>query len=222
MGDASRWAPLPWRHADERHFQAALALSVVLHAVLMFGWKLQRTDWRAAGQSVFTVSFRVAALPPSPPAAAAEAGGGKREVPTVLVQPQSSHSVAAPAAGQTAAGNVTPARSARPATAPSAAPQPLRPGQPVAGPVTRAAPPAGGVNVMFTLGDNGRVNEIYWNELPALTDRQLQRLETTIRQRRYPPGMGRRTVTENVDVRAFLTNPGSVDAPTPSPEPAQE
>ncbi len=64
-----------------------------------------------------------------------------------------------------------------------------------------------GFPVTFLVGPDGRVGEILWNQLPALTDQQLSMLEAIVRQRYYPPGLPGvrvRTVVEQLDVRGLL------------------
>jgi hypothetical protein len=58
--------------------------------------------------------------------------------------------------------------------------------------------------VKLVTDDTGRANQIYWSNLPALTDEQLRRVEAAIRARRYAPGQ---TINDVFDVREFLKLP---------------
>lgn len=59
---------------------------------------------------------------------------------------------------------------------------------------------------MLVIGEQGRVNQIIWDDLPALTDQQLNWLERSIRTKKYADSLDGQTVTEFIDVRALIKN----------------
>jgi hypothetical protein len=105
------------------------------------------------------------------------------------------------------------------AAAPSATvsePLPPLPAPPVAASAVRKGA-GNGVVVVLMVAPDGRVGDIYWDQLPAMTDEQLLQIEATIRQRHYPSNLdvaGPRRITETLDVRAMLKllpTPGHTD-----------
>jgi hypothetical protein len=211
---ASHWSHSEWKHEDARRFQFTLGFSVALHAALLLAWKLPPPVWKVADHAVLTVVLRGAAtaIPVSPKAAEPE-----RDV-AVLVQKEATPAIF----------SVPP----KPAVQAPAVPAVSRSPLPLAGPGGRIAAQASpgrisnapsapvGISVLLVTGDDGRVNQIYWNKLPALTDEQLRRVERAIRAKTYASGQ---TISEVFDVREFLKlppGPTEEGPPTPATEPS--
>jgi hypothetical protein len=78
-----------------------------------------------------------------------------------------------------------------------------------------------GVLVRLLIGTDGRVDQIFWDKLPALTDDQFRRLEAVIREKTYTAGQ---TLNEIVDVRAILQLPPAQaqESAMPLPQPTAE
>jgi hypothetical protein len=212
MPEASYGSHDAWKHEDERRFRLTLGLSVAFHVLLLLLWKLPAPAWKAADAAVLTVVLRGAAtaLPK------VEATSEPQRAPSVLRQMEP-----APATFS------IPARPPVPAQAP---PAPIRPSSASAGEAGRkaaksapgkianASPAVVGVAVKLVTDDTGRANQIYWSNLPALTDEQLRRVEAAIRARRYAPGQ---IINDVFDVREFLKLPPARrdDALVPIQEP---
>jgi hypothetical protein len=62
----------------------------------------------------------------------------------------------------------------------------------------------GGNTALIAIGADGRITDIVWNRLPALTNEQFLRLEAILRTNTYPESMVGQIVTEVVDVRGLL------------------
>ena len=198
MPGQSHWNHADWKHEDERRFRLTLGLSVAFHVLLLLLWKLPAPAWKAADAAVLTVVLRGAAtaLP------IVEATSEPQRAPSVLRQME-------PAPGTFS----VPSRPPVPAQAP---PAPIRPSsasageagrkaaKPAPGKIANASPAVVGVAVKLVTDDTGRANQIYWSNLPALTDEQLRRVEAAIRARRYAPGQ---TINDVFDVREFLKLP---------------
>jgi hypothetical protein len=205
-----RWSHAEWKHDDEKRFQRSLGLSVLLHAMLLLAWKLPPPVWKAADQAVLTVILRGVA----PMAPGAEVAIEKKPDQSVLVKKE-------PAPVAIPVPVPAPATVTAPAVRPPAA-QPGSPGRlaPRAAPgrLSTAASAPVGVPVLLVIGSDGRVNQIFWNTLPALTDEQLRRVEAAIRLKPYAPGQ---TVQEIFDVRGFFGLPQarSEESVTPPPAP---
>ncbi|MCX7156136.1 MAG: hypothetical protein NTW45_06805 [Rhodocyclales bacterium] len=205
----SHWSHAEWKHDDEKRLHVTLGLSVLLHAVLLLAWKLPPQVWRAADHAVLTVVLRGAAplAPSSSPAVE------QLHDVAVLVQKH-----AAPAAF-----SVPPRELAKPAVAPPAVrpqPAPAVSQARVSTQATQGAPlnrnsSVVGVTVTLVIGADGRIRQMFWDQLPALTDEQFRRVEAAMREKTYAAG---RTLNEVVDVRALLKLPQP--RPQESPESA--
>ena len=193
----NHWSHAEWKQDDEKRFQLTLGLSVLLHAVLLLAWKLPPQVWKVADNAVLTVVLRAA----SPMAQSSQAVEKKQDI-AILVQKDP-----APAAFSVPPKTVVQGAVVPPATRP----QPSLPAtparvaiQPAPGQPSSAPPAPVGVTVLLVVGTEGRVEQIFWNQLPALTDEQLRRVEAVIRDRTYRP---RQTLSEVVDVRNILKLP---------------
>ena len=62
----------------------------------------------------------------------------------------------------------------------------------------------GEASMVMEIGDNGVVGQIIWNQLPALTDDQLFRLEAAIREHYRLQSESGRFVRQVIDIRDFL------------------
>lgn len=209
------WSHAEWKHDDEKRLYVTLGFSLLLHAVLLLAWKLPAPLWKAADQAVLTVVLRGAApLAPSAPAAVEK----KTELP-VLVRKEPAPAVFSVPPKPAAQGAVAPPVT-RPQSASAASPARVAP-VPTPGRLSNSRPAPVGVTVMLVIGGDGRVQQIYWNTLPALTDEQLRRVEAAIREKTYAPGQ---TINEIFDVRGFLklaparTEEGLVPALPPATE----
>ncbi len=208
------WNHAEWKQEDEKRFQLTLGFSVLLHALLLLAWKLPPQVWKAADHAVLTVVLRGAApLAQSSPAASEP----KQDV-TVLVQKEP-----APAAFSVLPKPVVQGAPAPPAPRPqptASVSQARVASQATVGRLSNAPPAPVGVTVLLVIGGDGRVGQILWDKLPALTDDQLRRVETVIRQRTYAAGQ---TLNEIVDVRAILRlPPAQADESTMPQQPAAE
>ena len=61
-----------------------------------------------------------------------------------------------------------------------------------------------GVSVRLTIDSAGKVSNIHWTKLPALTNQQFVRLEKSIRERIYPLGLAGNRINETVDALRVL------------------
>jgi hypothetical protein len=192
------WSHAEWKQDDEKRFQLTLGLSVLIHAVLLLAWKLPPQVWKVADNAVLTVVLR-AATPMSQSSPVVEQ---KQDI-AVLVQKESAPAAfSVPPKSVVVQGTVAP---------PATRPQPSLPAtlgrvavQPTPGQASNAAPAPVGVTVMLVVGAEVRVEQIFWDQLPALTDEQLRRVEGVIRERTYRP---RQTLSEVIDVRNILKLP---------------
>jgi hypothetical protein len=68
-----------------------------------------------------------------------------------------------------------------------------------------------GYSVTMLVTREGRVTEIYWGQLPALTDEQFELLERMVRERRYPDRgiTNNGPVVDTIDVRGLLGLPSA-------------
>jgi hypothetical protein len=201
-------APLHLRSDDKLHL--ALALSVVLH--LLVGSLLPglRLDSRAQGDSALQITFRRA----SPPGIEVERGATRRDESAAERLAMLSAQSPVPLRSTVAA--VVP-RMARelPPTLPAAAAPSMRPDEvEAAKPVPQWVGKPGEIQVVLLINENSRAEQILWGKLPALNDRQLQRIEAHLRSRLYPGRRGQ-TIAEIVDVLAFL-RADAKDASPPS------
>ena len=62
-----------------------------------------------------------------------------------------------------------------------------------------------GVTVTIVIGESGKVAQIFWNKLPALTDNQLQQVEESIRARSYLGSIPGAILNENIDVLSLIS-----------------
>lgn len=199
-------------HQDKRRLRLALAVSVLLHAILLLAWKPAPKPWKPADSAVLTVLLRgPAPLPASQP------GTQQEQASVVLTQdsPAPAAFSVPPQAPPLQGAIVPPAAHPQPAPA-AATPAPVAL-QPTPGRVSNSAPAAVGVTVLLVVGEEGRVEQIYWNQLPALTDEQLRRVEALMRQKTYRPSQ---TINEVVDVRSLLNLSPAPPADDPGAAPA--
>ena len=198
MPEASYGSHDAWKHEDERRFGLTLGLSVAFHVLLLLVWKLPAPAWKAADAAVLTVVLRGAATAMPKIEAIPE----PQRAPSVLT-----HKESAPAAFSVPSRPPPPAPVPRVRTRPAdaSAGEVGRKGDKSApGRIANAPPGAVGVPVKLVTDDTGRANQIYWHNLPALTDEQLRRVEAAIRARRYAPGQ---IINDVFDVREFLKLP---------------
>jgi hypothetical protein len=198
------------RHQDKRRLRLALAVSVLLHAILLLAWQPAPKPWKPVDSAVLTVLLR--GVPPVP---ASDPGTQQENTSVVLTQDGP-----APAAflvpPQAPLQGVIVPPAADPQPAPAATPAPVAL-QPTPGRVSTSAPAAVGVTVLLVVDAEGRVGQIYWDQLPALTDEQLRRVEAGIRQKTYRPSQ---TINEVVDVRSLLNLSPAPPADDPGAAPA--
>ena len=69
-----------------------------------------------------------------------------------------------------------------------------------------------GVTVVLRVNADGKVTQIFWNRLPAISNEQLDRLEQIVRTRQFVPHFTDRTISEIIDVRALLNLPPAQSA----------
>ena len=199
------------RHEDRRRLQLTLAASVALHATLLLGWKPAPKLWKPADTAVLTVLLRGPA-----PVPASQAAAKQEQTSAVLSQEAPAPAVfSVPVQAPQQRAVVPTAAPAQPALAP-AAPAPVAL-QPTPGRVSNTVPVPVGVTVVLVVGEEGRVEQIFWNQLPALTNEQLRRVEALIRQKTYRPSQ---TVNEVVDVRGLLMLAPAHPAEDPNLAPA--
>lgn len=195
----TQWLGLsPPRLRDDDKLHLAFVLSTALHLLVGSLLPGQRFDSRPQGDSALQVSFRRA----SPPAienqrSATSPNGPVVEQLAVLTARSPAPlrlTVAAPPARTHDVPKTLPATAApvvRPEAIQAVEPVPERLGKP------------GEVQVVLLINENSRAEQILWGKLPALNDRQLQRIEAHLRSRPYP-GRNGQTIAETVDVLAFL------------------
>ena len=209
------WSHAEWKHDDEKRLHVTLGLSVLLHAVLLLAWKLPPQVWKAADHAVLTVVLRGAApvAASTPPAAEPV-----HEVAVLVQKPPAvaTFSVPPKPAAQPAA--VPPA--VRPQPGPAASQARLAT-QPTPGRPSNSIPSVVGVAVTLVIGADGHVRQMFWDQLPALTDEQFRRVEAAIREKTYAAGQ---TLNEVVDVRGLLKLPQArpEESPVSAVQPAGE
>ncbi len=187
------------RQSDETRLLLMLVVSLLLHGALLWAWKTP-TPRLGDGQSVLTVLLKARAATSSAPPAIAQALPAEQKL------------IDTPTVSETSKVNVhRPPNPPRVASVPSVSASTAEEAAPVQA--------AMGVSVLLQLNADGQVGQILWNELPALTDAQLHRLEMVIRARPYMRGASGRTIKEIVDIRAMLAVPtsqtnGVLPAPT--------
>lgn len=192
------WRHDEWKQYDEKRFQFSLGLSIVLHAVLLLAWKLPPPVWKAADHAVLTVILRGVV----PVAINADVASEKKPDKTVLLKKEPAP-VAIPLPAKLPAPVSSPQLPVRAPDAQAGSPGRLAT-KAAPGRLSAKAPAPVGFPVLLVIGSDGRVNQIYWNTLPALTDEQLRRVEAAIRLKTYAPGQ---TVQEVFDVRGFFNLP---------------
>ncbi|HEY6897194.1 MAG TPA: hypothetical protein VI279_08025 [Rhodocyclaceae bacterium] len=195
----------PWLSEEDQRFALALFFSALAHLVFVLAWKMPPSEWQSAGRSTLSVSFRASgteAHPDKPAATPAKTAAAERSA--VLVKAQAPIAVAPPPTKASITG--APIAKASQAGEPSASTQSQPTTKSVAPPGVEA-PSArpGWVNALLSIRENGEVGQILWRELPALTNQQLRRLESSIRAKNYGNALAGRTVNEAVDVRPYLT-----------------
>ncbi len=191
------WSHAGWVRDDKWRLQLTLAISITLHAVLLFAWKLPSELRKVTEHQILTVILRGATAVDS----GAKPLAQEREV-TILVR----KSVQSPSFSVPSKPEVR-----TPAAVVSNRPQPAAPGrqgqladQSSPGRASNSSPAPVGVAVLLVIGSDGRVTQIFWNKLPALTNEQFHRVEAAIQAKSYAPGQ---TVSEVFDVREFLKLP---------------
>lgn len=212
MPEASYGSHDAWKHEDERRFRLTLGLSVAFHVLLLLVWKLPAPVWKTADAAILTVVLR----------------GAASAIPRIeaIPEPQRDPSVLRRTDPAPASFSVP----LRPPLPVPASPAPVRPSgasagdagrpanKPAPGKISNAPSAVVGVAVIIVTDETGRPGQIYWNNLPALTDEQLRRVEAAIRARRYAPGQ---TINDVFNVREFLKLPPARrdDALVPIQEP---
>lgn len=198
MPESDYWCGEGWRQDEARKFQVALGASILLHAAILFGWKLSPELQRVAEHPVLTVVLRGAT---TAEVAGEKAFASERELATltrkvtdtVSFSVQAKPEIPAPAVVVTNRLQMAaPGRQAKLAPQANSGRASVSPAAPV------------GVSVLLVIGGDGRVSQIFWNKLPALTNEQLRRVEAAIQAKTYAPGQ---TVSEVFDVREFLKLP---------------
>ena len=171
----------------DRPFWTALLLSAVLHGAVLFAWKM---PWKAPakghGKGAVTVTLKGPTAPP-------------RELPDSRVEPVVEARPTRPAP-TVLAQRAVPTPAVKTAT-PAAVRPPISAGSPLGavGNTSVTSRGLGRVTVILVVDPSGRVGEIHWNELPAMTNESLLRLEARLRQRVYPPALATHPVVEPVD-----------------------
>lgn len=190
-----------WQRADEEDKRLLLmvGVSLILHATLLWLWKAPT----ASGS--MTISALTVFLP-----ARADSRSSISEVhepPVSVVSP-----VTPPLPVETKPAIVAPVLTPTPAVPPKTAP-PITQAPAISNvagsppPQVRSNRPADGVVVVLRVNSDGEVFHIYWNQLPAITNEQFNRLEAIVRTRRFGSHVSDRTITEIIDVRALLDLP---------------
>lgn len=206
---------------DQRRFAWTLGLSIAIHVLVLATGKGLPRQPVGTGYPVLTVGFTSPAPPPSPGSLAASRGAEALPPPPVpllsakpdlpardLVRDKSRLPDRAPA------GTSMQPATATPHQGPVAAVLPAAPGRDA-----HAEAAAGGVTARMVIGEGGRIQQILWRKLPALTSEQFERLEDILRTTTYAESMAGSTVTEIVDVRGLLGLPAVRGMSTERDEP---
>ena len=201
------WAAEAWQEDNEearirRRFGRILLASALLHLLVLLTVKFPPKDRSGAGFPVLTVMFK--AMTPAPVRLPEPLPVTQESPPPRLL---SQDAVAPAARVATKPPQVRePIKEVKPVVAEAPLPSAAINGtsKPVPGRDARTAPATGGVSVLMAIGEDGRVTEILWNRLPALTNEQFKRLENMLRANVYAASMAGTTVTEVVDVRGIL------------------
>lgn len=193
-------------YGDRLCFTRALILSALLHGALLTLWKAAPRDWGGGGSPVLSVTFKTVVAPESHPALLTPEARANRDAQgALLLRPEAGPQVVPASSAHPAADLTHSAGAAKSSTATTLASQsPVQKGTPSPGSNEPDSTKSSGVRVLLTIGEQGRVNQIIWNQLPALTDEQLRRLETSIRTRTYAESMSGQSIDDMIDVRAFL------------------
>ena len=183
-------------HPPETRFRIALLVSAALHAVVLGFWN-QTKPVNPGGKRPLTVNFS----PRSGPAERVMSEPRVKEEklpPSVLVQastrPTDVEFHIAPPPQKTV-------------------PAPVAIGVPSRTEARSHAMPAGMVEVLLTIDEDGKPRDVIWSKLPALTREEFRRLEQAMRQKSYPSFGRTYTVTEVIEphsmIQAFAPRPAS-------------
>ena len=202
-------------HGDEnRRLRAAFFISVLLHLGILWFWWHKPAPAQAISHGSLEVSFLQAAQPVkiSPP------------VPVVVPEAPPLLVTKTPKATEFAVTikplDVPPTKPASPSVVdPTAAPsdgEPLK-ASPAPGKLKRPVLRTGEASAVMVVDSSGRVGVIFWNRLPALTDEQMQIVETRIRQRRYEEDKRGGALAEIINVFDILRESSRPDGVPPAP-----
>lgn len=187
--------------SSRKRFQIALGLSVWLHLLLILGWHPNLSEWNISGGRAVTVTFRPQhAIKGESLRSPKEASDSQEKVvlqpsTTLAQQKNGLKNIGTPLSPQSM--QITHRVTSSTAVDSSVVP---RTGAEV--PVDHATR---GVTVTIVIGESGKVAQIFWNKLPALTDNQLQQVEESIRARSYLGSIPGAILNENIDVLSLIS-----------------
>ncbi len=171
-----------WQSAslqDERSFKTALILSVLLH-MLLLAYARPTMELAQRGDKVLTVSLTSSAET-TVPESAEKSDADAQNVIALPAKPNTRPE-------QTVRTTVKPDRGAQPAEEQIAAKSGLV--------MSRGHSK---VQVLLVIDSGGKVTQIHWRQLPAMTDEELKRLEEGLRQKIYLSNGLEYTVIEELD-----------------------
>lgn len=182
--------------------RAGLALSLLLHAGLIYVMPEAKPRFLPGKPSAFSATLARQPAPSSLPAERAPTGPAQTDVLRMATE------LSIPAPGDAAPPGAEQAEmivDAAYSKDTGAAPKTLR---------RPARFPPGTVGVILVIDPDGAVGEIVWGSLPVLTSERLEAIERRLRQRRFPAVGRGYPVNEILD----LTTGDLIQPPTPEVE----
>jgi len=192
---------------EDRQIAMAVCLSLLLHGLVLFGWRHQPALRQAIADGTLVVSFRNQAPAqvehPETRLSEPESSASERPASVVLASPTSTAAVTPSAVPQrmSVATDLAAQKDEPRLVAP---PVPHVGEGAVAATPTRKARRPGEVAIIIIVDHDGRPGQIFWDRLPALTDEQFARLKHAVRSRVYGAVLPGTRVDEVIDVSALL------------------
>ena len=199
---------------ENRRLRAAFFISALLHMGVLWFWWQKPLPAQSISHGSLEVSFLQVARPVkiSPPVPVVVP-----EAPPLLVTKKLKAAEIATAVKPLIVPPTKPASPpAQDPTAVTSDGEPLK-ASAAPGKLKRPVLRTGEASAVMVVDSSGRVGVIFWNRLPALTDEQMQIVETRIRQRRYEEGKRGGALSEIVNVFDILRESTRPDGVPPAP-----
>lgn len=178
------WRPASPALQDEHRLLAALVFSALLHAFILTRFSLPREIAQHGDRSSSVLTVTLVTQKPAASLAAPEAKPEAQAVAVIALRnpaksPQRLSVKTSPASRERNGAAATGASSIRGS-------QVVSQGR-------------GKLQVLLVIDGSGRVGQIHWYQLPAMTEEEFHKLEQRLRQKIYLPSGVEYTVTEQVE-----------------------